>query len=105
MALLGPYWPLLRNREYMDRKRAGSSRTGVVGCRLQPNACLHLPQRRGRLDIVDHKPVFYVTQLCFRAGNQPSGPDFGRIRFRKTSKSAVRPAEGRPEGRFGGFFD
>ncbi len=40
--------------------------------------------------------VLYVTQWCFRAGNKPSGPDFGRIAAGKTPKSA----EGRPEGRF-----
>ena len=35
--------------------------------------------------------VFYVTQLC---------PDFGRIAIGKTPKLALRPAEGRLEGRF-----
>jgi hypothetical protein len=40
-----------------------------------------------------------VTQYCFRAGNRSSEPDFGRILIGKASKSALRPAEGRPEGR------
>jgi hypothetical protein len=32
--------------------------------------------------------------------NRSSGPDFGRILIGKTSKSALRPAESRPESRF-----
>ncbi len=31
--------------------------------------------------------------------NRPSGPDFGRTATGKTPKPALRPAEGRPEGR------
>ncbi len=38
----------------------------------------------------------YGTQYSFRAGDQASGPHFGRILIRKSSKSAF----GRPEGRF-----
>ena len=38
--------------------------------------------------------LLYVTQYCFRVGNRPSGPDFGRAATRKTPKSALRPAEG-----------
>ncbi len=34
----------------------------------------------------------YVTQKCFRARNQVSGPDFGRIPIGRASKSALRPA-------------
>ncbi len=34
------------------------------------------------------------------AGNRPSGLDFGRTATGKTPKSALRPAEYRPEGRF-----
>ena len=37
---------------------------------------------------------------CFRAGDRPSGPDFGRTATGKEPKSALRPAEGRPEDRF-----
>jgi hypothetical protein len=44
--------------------------------------------------------LLYVTQWCFRAGNRPSGPDFGRTATGKAPKSVLRPAEGRPEGRF-----
>ncbi len=33
------------------------------------------------------------------AGNQVSGLDFGRILVGTASKSVLRPAEGRPEGR------
>ncbi len=44
-----------------------------------------------------------VTQWCFRAGNRASGPDVGRILFGKTSKSALRPAFGRPDCRLCGF--
>ncbi len=44
--------------------------------------------------------VFVETnQRCFRAGNRASGSDFGRILVGKASKSVLRPAEGRPEGR------
>jgi hypothetical protein len=42
----------------------------------------------------------YVTQCCSRAGNRPFGPDFGRTATWKAPKSALRPAFGRPEGRF-----
>ncbi len=42
----------------------------------------------------------YVTQQCFRAGNRASGPDFGWILSRASVTIGLRPAEGRPEGRF-----
>ena len=35
----------------------------------------------------------YVMQQCFRAGNRPSGQDFGRTATGKAPKSALRPAE------------
>ncbi len=41
--------------------------------------------------------ILYVTQLCFRAGNRPSGPDFGRTATGKAPKLILRPAFGRPE--------
>ena len=41
----------------------------------------------------------------FRAGNRSSRQDFGRMLVGRASKSALRPAEGRPEGRFRGFPD
>jgi hypothetical protein len=47
--------------------------------------------------------VFYFTQWCFRAGNRPSGPDFGWTATGKALKSALRPSEGRPEGQFWRF--
>ncbi len=43
--------------------------------------------------------IFHVTQ-CFRAGYRASGPAFGWILIGEASKSAFRPAESRPEGRF-----
>ncbi len=49
-----------------------------------------------------HPPrcLLYVMLYCFRDGNRPSGPDFGRTATGNTPKSALRPAFGRPEGRF-----
>ncbi len=44
--------------------------------------------------------IFYVMQQCLWAGNRPSGPDFGRTATGNTPKSALRPAFGRPVGRF-----
>ncbi len=44
-------------------------------------------------------PLIYVTQYCFRAGKKAFGMDFRRILVEKTSKSDLRAAEGRPEGR------
>ncbi len=38
-----------------------------------------------------------------QAGNQVSGPDFGRILVGKVSKSALRQTEGRPEADFDAF--
>ncbi len=46
-----------------------------------------------------------VTEQCFGAGNRPSKPDSGRLLIGKASRSALRPAIGRPEGRFGGLPD
>jgi hypothetical protein len=42
----------------------------------------------------------YVAQYWLRAENRASGPDFGGIPDGKASKSGLRPAFGRPEGRF-----
>ena len=44
-------------------------------------------------------------QYCFRTVNRPSGPDVGQPATGKAPKSALRPAEGRPEGRCGFFSD
>ncbi len=49
--------------------------------------------------------ALHVKQLCFRAGNRPSGPDFGRTATGNTPKSALRPAFDRPEDRFRCFPD
>ena len=46
-----------------------------------------------------------VMQYCFRTVNLPSGPDLGQPATGKAPKSALRPAEGRPEGRCGFFSD
>ena len=46
-----------------------------------------------------------VMQYCFRTVNRPSGPDLGQPATGKAPKSALRPAEGRPEGRCGFFSD
>ena len=46
-----------------------------------------------------------VMQYCFRTVNRPSGPDVGQPATGEAPKSALRPAEGRPEGRFGFFSD
>ncbi len=51
------------------------------------------------------KPLPYVTQQSFQVGNQVSGPNFSRILVGKTSKSALRTAQGKPEGRFQGHPD
>ncbi len=44
--------------------------------------------------------ILHVTQQWLRAVNRPSGPDIGRTATGKAPKSALPPAEGRPEGRF-----
>ncbi len=41
----------------------------------------------------------YVMQWCVRVGSRASGPQFGRILGGQASKSALRPAEDRPDGR------
>ncbi len=78
--------------------KAGASAIRVhpaLGKIRGPGRCL-----KGRRPI---NLVLCVTQWCFRAVNRSSWPDFGRTANGKTAKSFLRPAFGRPEGRFRRF--
>ena len=56
-----------------------------------------VPGRGGARRPSDPRSIPYVSPLCLRAGNRSSGPDFDQILIGKASKSALRPAEGRPD--------
>ncbi len=45
-------------------------------------------------------PIWRPSTIVLPGRNRPSGPDLGRTATGKVTRSALRPAEGRPEGRF-----
>ncbi len=75
------------------RGERGTNGRGEFGGAIRP---------RFGLENVKRRPGNYVPYVaqCFRVGNRSSGPDFGRILVGEKSKSAHRPAEEWPEGRF-----
>jgi hypothetical protein len=59
-----------------------------------------LPWTPADLESLWYETAPHATERNFRAGNRTSGPDSGRIRIGKASKSILRTTFGRPKGRF-----
>ncbi len=107
-----PRGPLPGDRKQEYKFRDASSTTGTHAASWGLSDAVMAPSRlRGRPQlhtlflVAPQKDIelLYVTQECFRAVNLPSGPDFGRTATGKAPELALRPAFGRPEGRFRRF--
>ena len=88
-----------RTGSTIEYPRVTSSRMQFVWCHRWPQA-LYM-----NLVVRTLGTILCYAIVLFLAGNRASGQDFGRILIGRASKSALRQAFSRPEGRFLCFPD